>query len=85
MTTATPEKVRAAVCEVLAAIAPEFDAAALRPAEPLREQIDLDSFDFLNVLIALNERLGIEVPEKDYPQVQTLDGMIRYFGARATT
>jgi hypothetical protein len=43
---------------------------------------DLDSFDFLNVLIALHERLGVEVPEKDYADVQTLNGMLHYFGHR---
>ena len=76
------EQVRAAILDVLGGIAPELDPASLRPGAPLREQIDLDSFDFLNVLIALNERLGIEVPEKDYAAVQTLDGMVQYFGER---
>jgi acyl carrier protein len=79
MTTKTPEQVREAVLEVLSTIAPELDRATLDADGPLREQIDLDSFDFLNVLIALKERLGIEVPEKDYAEVQTLNGMVSYF------
>lgn len=82
MSTITPEQLRGTILDVLAGIAPEFDSATLRPDRPLRDQIDLDSFDFLNVLIALKERLGIEVPEKDYAQVQTLEGMERYFGER---
>lgn len=65
--------------DVLSSIAPELDTAMLRPDQPLREQVDLDSFDFLNVLIALNERLGVEVPETDYAKVQTLNAMVDYF------
>jgi len=84
MSTITPEQVRATILEVLGNIAPELDPASLRPDEPLREQIDLDSFDFLNVLIALNERLHVEVPEKDYGAVQTLNAMVHYFGHRCS-
>jgi len=80
--TMTPEQVRSTILDVLASIAPELDPATLRPDEPLREQVDLDSFDFLNVLIALKERLGVEVPETDYAEVQTLNEMIHYFGHR---
>ena len=82
MSKVTSEQVRATILDLLGGIAPELDPASLRPAEPLREQIDLDSFDFLNVLIVLKERLGVEVPEKDYAAVQTLEGMVRYFGHR---
>lgn len=79
MSDMTPDQVRAAILDVLGRIAPELDAAALDPDAPLREQVDLDSFDFLNVLIALNERLHVEVPERDYAAVQTLNAMARYF------
>lgn len=79
MSDMTPVEVRAAILDVLGRIAPELDAAALDPDAPLREQVDLDSFDFLNVLIALNERLHVEVPERDYAAVQTLNAMVRYF------
>ena len=82
MSTSTPEQLEATILEVLGRIAPELDPATLKPDEPLREQVDLDSFDFLNVLIALNERLHVEVPERDYAQLQTLDAMLHYFSAR---
>ena len=82
MSKITPEQVRGTILDVLSSIAPELEPASIRPDEPLREQIDLDSFDFLNVLIALNERLGVEVPEKDYSDVQTLNAMVHYFGHR---
>ena len=82
MSKLTAEALRDTILDVLGSIAPELDPAALRPDAPLREQIDLDSFDFLNVLIALHKRLGVEVPEKDYAELQTLNGMTRYFGRR---
>jgi acyl carrier protein len=80
---ASPEETRSTILDVLSSIAPELDTATLRPEEPLREQVDLDSFDFLNVLIALNERLGVEVPEADYAKVQTLNAMVDYFTRRS--
>lgn len=82
---ASPERVRGTILDVLSGIAPELDTATLRPDEPLREQVDLDSFDFLNVLIALSERLGVEVPETDYAKVQTLNAMVEYFAQRSKT
>ena len=82
MTAITPVQLKTAIIEVLRNIAPELDPATLRGDEPLREQVDLDSFDFLNVLIALNEKLHVDVPERDYAQLQTLDSMLRYYGAR---
>jgi len=76
------DQVRAAIFDVLAAIAPEIDPAAIVPHAPLREQIDIDSFDFLNVVIRLHEVLGVEIPEQDYPQMSTLDGMVDYLARR---
>lgn len=73
-----------AVVESLAGIAPEADLAQVHPHRSLREQLDLDSFDFLNLLLALQERLGVEVPEAAYGQVETLDGLLQYLvGHRA--
>ncbi len=74
----TREQVRAAVLSVLAGIAPEVDAAAVRPDARLREQFDLDSMDYLNFLIALGRDLGVEIPEADYGRVETLDGCVDY-------
>ena len=53
----------------------------------MREQLDIDSFDFLNVVIGLHEALGVDIPEADYPKLATLDGAIDYLDAarRATT
>ncbi len=75
-------EVRAAVIGVLKSIAPELEEAELRPDRPLREQIDLDSMDWLNVIVALHERLNVEIPESDYARLTTLDAVVAYIGAR---
>lgn len=64
-------------------IAPESDPASLRPDEKIRETLDIDSFDFLNFLIALHEKLGVDIPEADYGKLTTLDEMIRYLSPKA--
>ena len=75
-------EVRAAVIAVLKSIAPELEEAELRPDRPLRDQIDLDSMDWLNVIVALHERLNVEIPESDYAKLTTLDAVVAYIGAR---
>ena len=72
---------RAAVIASLALIAPEADFDHLPPDADLRDELDLDSMDFLNFVIALHERTGIEVPERDYPQMLTLDACVGYLDA----
>ena len=85
MSALTREEIRAALVEVLLSIAPETDAATLAPDEPLRSQLDLDSFDFLNVVIRLHERLGVDVPETDYAALATLNGAVDYLARRIET
>ncbi len=72
------DAIRSAIFESLAAIAPEADPAALAPNANLREALDIDSYDFLRLLISLSEKLGVEIPEADYAQLATLDGMTSY-------
>ena len=62
-------------------IAPESDPAGLEPNESIREALDIDSYSFLKVLVGLNERTGIEIPESDYGQLGTLAGMVNYLRA----
>lgn len=71
-------EIRDHIFEILHRIAPEADLNQLDPAQSLRETLDIDSFDFLNVLIALHEKFGVEIPESDYRQVSTLTGMMDY-------
>jgi len=72
----TTADIRAAVLEALATVAPETEGASVDDALPLREQFDLDSMDFLNFLVALNKSLGVEIAEKDYPKLASVDGCV---------
>jgi acyl carrier protein len=76
------EELRALIIEVLSEIAPETDPAAVDPTEDLREELDLDSMDELNMITRLSERLGVDVAEKDYPQMRTLEGAVAYLSGR---
>jgi acyl carrier protein len=78
----TREEIRAAVLAALSEIAPEADLERLAPSAELREELDLDSMDFLRFLQALAEATGIEVPEAEVSKVATLGGCIDYLVAR---
>ncbi len=71
-------EIRKLAAEVLAGIAPEADLSGVGDSEDLRQALDLDSMDFLNFVIALNERTGIKIPESDMPKLFTLGGLIKY-------
>jgi acyl carrier protein len=75
------EEIRKVVLAELKRIAPELEE--VQPAKPLRDQVDLDSMDWLNFLVALNERLKIEIPEADYRKLGTLDQVVEYLSAKA--
>jgi acyl carrier protein len=74
----------AMVTAALARVAPRVDAAALDPDADLRDAADLDSMDFLNLVVAIHETSGIDIPERDYPHLATLAGFARYLDARVT-
>ena len=78
----TDEDIKKIIFTELTTIAPEADPAALAPTANVRETLDIDSYDFLQFLIALSEKLAVEVPEKDYAKFTTLDGMVRYLAER---
>ena len=79
----SPQDIRAVIKDEIGAIAPEVDFDAIDPAADLREQIDIDSIDFLNLITALHQRLGVDIPEADYPKLFTLESAIAYLAARA--
>jgi acyl carrier protein len=76
------DQIRATVLAVLGQIAPEADTAAIDPRLNLRDQLDIDSMDFLNFLIALDKQLHVDIPERDYGQLNTLDACVEYLLAR---
>lgn len=74
----TRSEIQAAVLKALTDVAPEVDSRTLSVDVPFRDQVDLDSFDFLNFMIGLHAQLGVEVPESDYPKLATLGAAIEY-------
>jgi len=75
-------KLRQAVFETLRRIAPEVSPDEIDPGVPLRDQVDLDSMDWLNFLVGLHAKLGVEIPEADYAKLVTLDNLVAYLGAK---
>jgi len=75
-------QLKARVIEIAKSIAPEIEESELRPDRPLRDQIDLDSMDWLNFLVALNEKLHVDIPEADYGKLGTLDDLVAYLRAK---
>jgi acyl carrier protein len=81
----TRDEIRAIVLRILGEIAPEADLTGLKPDVNFREQLDVDSMDFLNFIIALDENLKVRINESDYPKLSTLDGCVEYLASEATT
>jgi acyl carrier protein len=75
-------ELKALIIDLLAQIAPEADFEDLDDDEDIREALDIDSFDFLNFLIALNEQTGVEIPEADYGQLNTMEELLAYLNVR---
>jgi acyl carrier protein len=69
---------RAAIVRTLRETAPEIDPAMLDPDVLLREQVDLDSMDWLNFILALGEKFGVEIAEVDYARLLTINDFLRY-------
>jgi len=78
----TGEELRKIVLAALAGVAPELDEASLAPDISFRDQLDIDSMDFLNYVIALHEALDVDIPERDYPRVSSIDGAVAYLSAK---
>jgi len=76
------DEVRKVVLAELMRIAPELEEGEIVPGKLLREQVDLDSMDWLNFLVALHERLKVEIPEADYAKLGTLDQVVAYLAAK---
>lgn len=74
----TADELRREVIAALAEVAPEADPEALDAQAPIRDQLDIDSLDFLDFVVALSERTGIDVPESDYAELATIDSSVEY-------
>jgi len=74
----TAKEIKRVLLEELGNLAPESDTGAVDPDADLREARDLDAMDFLNLMIAIHKRLGVEVAEADYAELRSLRGAIAY-------
>lgn len=72
----TRDQIRQALLDALAAIAPEIEVATLEDAKPLRRQVDLDSADWLNFLVAVHESIGVEISDAEAARLATLEQLI---------
>ncbi len=75
------DEIKAALLQQIGNIAPEADLSKLDPAVDFREELDIDSIGFLNLVIALAEQLKIPIPEKDYPRLRTIENALGYLTA----
>jgi acyl carrier protein len=74
----TEENIRQTIFQLLKHIAPETEPSELKADENIREALNIDSFDSLQFIVALNEVLGIEIPEQDYGKIATLKTLVNY-------
>ena len=75
----TKEEIKKKIIEQIYEIAPEHEGETISENENIQRSLEIDSFDFLNLLTALNDELGVEVPESDYGEVDTVEHMVDYF------
>ena len=76
----TREEIITAIRDIITTIAPDEELDGLDTAQPLRDQIELDSMDFLDIVMELRKRYGVQVPEAEYGELATLDGCATYLG-----
>ncbi len=76
------QQVRDIILDIIATVAPDADLSELKGDLRLRDQLDLDSMDFLDIVMELRKRHKVEVPKEDYPELATLDGCVSYLERR---
>ena len=78
----TAAEIRAAVLDILADIAPDEDLSSLKDDVPFREQLELDSMDFLDIVMELRKRYRIQIPEEEYPELASMTSTVRISNRR---
>ncbi|MBI3245461.1 MAG: acyl carrier protein [Deltaproteobacteria bacterium] len=78
----TDDEIKAIVLRAIGDIAPEADLDQIDPVVDLREQLDIDSMDGLNIMIGIHEATGVDIPEADYPQMVNLNSCVAYLRVR---
>lgn len=78
----TRDEIRAVVLHSLEEVAPEVDTTSLDPNADIREELDIDSMDFLNFVTAVHEALKVDIPEADYAKIQSVDACVGYLAGK---
>jgi len=78
----TEDELRTAFLEELTSVAPDIVADDVGGNDHLQDDLELDSMDVLNLVTALHERLGVDIPEADYTRIETLDKAVAYLAER---
>jgi len=78
-------QVRDIILNIISVVAPDADLTDVKDDVRLRDQLDMDSMDFLDIVMELRKRYKIEVPKEDYPKLATLDGCVEYLGPKFAT
>jgi acyl carrier protein len=76
------KEIKEVVLRALNNVAPEVDLASIDPSRDLRDQIDIDSVDFLNFVLGLHKELGVDIPDSDVAKITTLNGCVGYLVSR---
>jgi acyl carrier protein len=77
-----PEEIREAIIDILGDITPDDDLSQLDDNLPFRDQLELDSMDFLDIVMELRKRYRVQVPEEDYPQLNSMASTVEYLTPR---
>lgn len=78
----TPEEIKQAVVDILADIAPDEDLSDLKDDLPFADQLELDSMDFLDIVMELRKRYRIQIPEEDYTALGSMQSTVEYLEPR---
>lgn len=76
----TRAEIEKALFEAITKVAPEAEPGRVPRTADIREELDIDSMDFLNIVVALHERLGVDIPESEYPRLFSIDSALAYLG-----
>jgi len=78
----TGAEIREAIVDILSDIAPDEDLSDLKEDVPFRDQLELDSMDFLDIIMELRKRYRMQIPEEDYPELASMSSTVRYLVPR---
>ena len=79
------DTIRKIILDILTRIVPDEDLSGLRDEVPFREQMELDSMDFLDIVMELRKQYRVQIPEEDYHHLNTMAGTVQYLFPRMKT